>query len=103
MQNNSRTQLLTCYADNFFDEAPIFSGLASELGDSSFFITGATGLFGSWIINFLHWATKRGFAEPRVMTLVRREAPFLPNICAFLACLNPADPDPIIKHFFIFN
>ena len=71
MSELSRGELLDCYAEQYFGEHQIFRVLADKIQDNSFFITGATGLFGSWMMAFLHWTVKRKFAEPKVAILTR--------------------------------
>ena len=62
---------MVTYAENFFDEHQAFIGIANKVGNNSFFITGATGLFGNWVLAFLLWTAKRNLAEPRISVLSR--------------------------------
>ena len=68
MTDEFRGDLFTSYAEEYFARYPIFKHVADRVGNNSFFITGATGLFGSWILAFLHWTIKRKFAEPRLLS-----------------------------------
>ena len=73
MENFNNDPLLTRYAFNFFDRHIAFKHLAQEMGDSSFFITGGSGLFGSWILSFFDWVVKRKYSEPELTILSRRD------------------------------
>ncbi len=72
MENFKNDPLLARYAFNFFDRHIAFKHLAQEIGNSSFFITGGSGLFGSWILSFFDWAVKRKYSEPELTILSRR-------------------------------
>ena len=74
-----RGDLFTSYAEEYFARYPIFKHVADRVGNNSFFITGATGLFGSWILAFLHWTIKRKFAEPKVAILARNKTSVFPS------------------------
>ena len=63
--------LMVTYAEKFFDEHQASIELAKKVGNSSFFVTGATGLFGDWVLAFLLWTVKRKLAEPRIAVLSR--------------------------------
>ena len=73
MENFKHDSLLARYAFNFFDRHIAFRHLAKEIGNSSFFITGGSGLFGSWILSFFDWSLKRKYSEPELTILSRRE------------------------------
>ncbi|MDC1120284.1 NAD(P)-dependent oxidoreductase [Alphaproteobacteria bacterium] len=66
---------LQTYAHDFFDQHKEFVALADKVGDSSFFITGGTGLFGCWVLSFFDWAQQRKLADPKICILVRRQLP----------------------------
>ena len=53
MQKFNNDALLTSFAFDFFDRQTAFKHLAQEVGNSSFFITGGSGLFDSWLLSFL--------------------------------------------------
>lgn len=55
----------------FFDEKKEFKILADKVGGNSFFITGASGVFGQWIISFFEWTISRGIACPSIRLLLR--------------------------------
>ena len=73
MENYDNDSLLTRYAFNFFDRHDAFRHLAKEIGDSSFFITGGSGLFGSWILSFFNWSVSRKYSDPELTILSRQE------------------------------
>ena len=73
MENFRNDPLIARYAFNFFDRHIAFKHLAQEIGNSSFFITGGSGLFGSWILSFFDWSLKRKYSEPELTILSRRE------------------------------
>ena len=69
---NSIPELFDRYAWSFFDQHDAMKEFASTMGDKHYFITGATGLFGTWLLCFMDWCHARSLAEPRVTNLVRR-------------------------------
>ena len=73
MENFNSDPLLTRYAFNFFDRHIAFKHLAQEMGNSSFFITGGSGLFGRWILSFFNWSERRKYSEPKLTILSRQE------------------------------
>ena len=73
MENFNSDPLLSRYAFNFFDRHIAFKHLAQEMGNSSFFITGGSGLFGAWILSFFNWSVKRKYADPKLTILSRQE------------------------------
>ena len=79
MTDEFRGDLFTSYAEEYFAKYPIFKHVADRVGDNSFFITGATGLFGSWILAFLNWTIKRKFAEPKIAILSRNKTSVFPR------------------------
>ena len=79
MIDKFRRELLASYAEEYFAEYPAFKLLANRVQDNSFFITGATGLFGSWILAFLHWTIKLKLAEPQVSILSRSKTSLSPR------------------------
>ena len=72
MENFNSDPLLTRYAFNFFDRHIAFKHLAQEMGNSSFFITGGSGLFGRWILSFFNWSERRKYSEPKLTILSRQ-------------------------------
>ena len=64
---------ITGFAFNFFDRHTAFRHLAQEVGNSSFFATGGSGLFGSWILSFFDWCVKRKYSEPALTILSRQK------------------------------
>ena len=60
------------YAWSFFDNHSVFKKIAIDCGDNSYFMTGGTGLFGTWILLFFDWCHEKGFSKPRVTALTRR-------------------------------
>lgn len=79
MINESRVDLFTSHAEEYFARYPLFKHVADRVGNNSFFITGATGLFGSWILAFLNWTIKRKFAEPKIAILSRNKTIVFPR------------------------
>ena len=73
MENFNSDSLLTSYAFNFFDRHIAFKHLAQEMGNSSFFITGGSGLFGRWILSFFNWSERRKYSEPKLTILSRQD------------------------------
>ena len=73
MENFNSDPLLSRYAFNFFDRHIAFKHLAQEMGNSSFFITGGSGLFGAWILSFFNWSVKRKYADPKLTILSRQD------------------------------
>ena len=64
---------ITRFTFNFFDRHTAFKHLAQEVGDNSFFVTGGSGLFGSWILSFFDWCVERKYSEPELTILSRQE------------------------------
>ena len=60
------------YAWSFFDNHLVFEKIAIGCGDNHYFMTGGTGLFGTWILLFFDWCHEKGFSKPRVTALTRR-------------------------------
>ena len=56
---------------SFFDEHENFHALATKVGTNSFFITGASGVFGQWITCFLDWVVARDLGSPTTAMLLR--------------------------------
>ncbi len=79
MIDESRVDLFTSHAEEYFARYPLFKHVADRVGNNSFFITGATGLFGSWILAFLNWTIKRKFAEPKIAILSRNKTIVFPR------------------------
>ena len=79
MIDESRVDLFTSHAEEYFARYPLFKHVADRVGNNSFFITGATGLFGSWILAFLNWTIKRKFAEPKIAILSRNKTIVFPS------------------------
>ena len=79
MINESRVDLFTSHAEEYFARYPLFKHVADRVGNNSFFITGATGLFGSWILAFLNWTIKRKLAEPKIAILSRNKTIVFPR------------------------
>ena len=73
MKNSRQDRLFVTFAFNFFDRHQNFKKLALEIGTSSFFITGGSGLFGNWILSFLDWALQRKYADPNAIVLSRKK------------------------------
>jgi nucleoside-diphosphate-sugar epimerase len=73
MQKFNSDPLLTSFAFDYFDRQTGFRHLAQEVGNSSFFITGGSGLFGSWLLSFFDWCVKRKYSEPELTILSRQE------------------------------
>ena len=69
---NSDSQI-TRFTFKFFDRHTAFKHLAQEVGNSSFFVTGGSGLFGSWILSFFDWCVERKYSEPELTILSRQE------------------------------
>ena len=69
----SEPELFERYAWSFFDRHDGLIEFSETIGDKHYFITGATGLFGRWLLSFMDWCHARKFAEPRVTALVRRD------------------------------
>lgn len=65
------------YAWSFFDSHSVFKKIAIDCGDNSYFMTGGTGLFGTWILLFFDWCHENSLSKPRVTALARRPD-FLP-------------------------
>ena len=63
---------ITRFTFNFFDRHKAFKHLAQEVGNS-FFVTGGSGLFGSWILSFFDWCVERKYSEPELTILSRQE------------------------------
>ena len=63
----------TLFAFNFFNNNKIFTQLGNYLQDKSFFMTGATGLFGRWITEYFNWLIENKIASPKVTILTRNE------------------------------
>lgn len=72
MKNFRQDRLFASFTFNFFDRHQNFKKLAAEIGTSSFFITGGSGLFGHWILSFLDWALQRKYADPNAIVLSRK-------------------------------
>ena len=64
---------ITRFTFNFFDRHTAFKHLAQEVGNNSFFVTGGSGLFGSWILSFFDWCVERKYSEPELTILSRQE------------------------------
>ena len=73
MDNFDNGSLLRLYAFSFFDRHTAFKHLAQEIDNSSFFITGGSGLFGSWILAFFDWCVKRKYSNPKLAILSRKQ------------------------------
>jgi len=56
----------------FFDRHDAMFKLAANIGDKRYFITGASGLFGSWFISFIDWCHARQISSPQITALVRQ-------------------------------
>lgn len=69
----SEFERLTPYAWSFFEKHPIFEKIATGCGDNRYFLTGGTGLFGTWMLLFFDWCHERGLSEPRTTILTRRD------------------------------
>jgi len=76
---------LTPFAFRFFDQNLVFQKIAIDCGDKHYFLTGGTGLFGTWILMFFEWCHERGLSHPRVTALTRRDV--LPHR-KFITTLN---------------
>jgi nucleoside-diphosphate-sugar epimerase len=63
---------LNSYTWPFFDHHAALPKLASTIGDKHYFITGGSGLFGSWVISFMDWCHVRKLASPKITALVRQ-------------------------------
>ena len=79
MIDESRVDFFTSHAEEYFARYPLFKQVADRVWTNSFFITGATGLFGSWILAFLNWTIKRKFAEPKIAILSRNKTIVFPR------------------------
>lgn len=66
-------QNLKSFAYSFFDQHSAFKKVANDCGEKTYFLTGATGLFGSWLLQFFDWCHDRKLAEPKIVALVRRD------------------------------
>lgn len=73
---SAQEKIFSKNASLFFDSLPVFKNIAADIGESSFFLTGASGLFGAWILNFLRWSCSRKYACPSVTVLSRNELEF---------------------------
>ena len=73
MMSSKYNELLVGSACDFFDKHAVFVELASKVSNHSFFLTGGSGLFGSWIQAFLEWTIKRKYAAPTVTILSRKQ------------------------------
>jgi len=71
--HSSKPELLDRYTWSFFDQHDAMKEIALTMGDKHYFITGATGLFGTWLLYFMDWCHARSLAAPRVTNLVRRD------------------------------
>ena len=60
----------------YFDKHDEFRELAKQVGINNFFITGATGVFGGWFIEYFNWVHARSLGEPMVTILSRRPHSF---------------------------
>lgn len=56
---------------DFFEKNKEFSDLAAQISDNSFFITGGSGVFGTWILHYFKWLITKKIASPRVTLLTR--------------------------------
>ena len=72
MDKFKRDSLTTSFAFDFFDRHTAFKNLAQEVGNNSFFVTGGSGLFGSWILSFFDWCVRRKYSEPELTILSRQ-------------------------------
>ena len=59
-------------AFSYFDKHGEFHELAKLVGTDRFFITGATGVFGQWFLEFFNWMHTRRLGEPMATVLSRR-------------------------------
>jgi len=58
-------------AFSYFDKHGEFHELAKLVGTDKFFITGATGVFGGWFLEYFNWMHTRQLGEPVVTILSR--------------------------------
>ena len=75
MTDFNKSRLVEKFAFCFFEGSSEFENLARKLGEKSFFITGGSGLFGSWILAFFKWARVKHLDEPSVTLLARKKTP----------------------------
>ena len=71
--NICNSDLFDKYSWSFFDRHEGLSAVGMGLEDKNIFITGATGLFGTWFLSFIDWCHSKQISEPRVTALVRRD------------------------------
>jgi dTDP-glucose 4,6-dehydratase/UDP-glucose 4-epimerase len=80
------------FVGSFFDRHNEFRLLAEELGETSIFVTGGTGLFGQWVIALVDWMHQRKLAAPRLTVLARRDVlPELPFLTMHLGNIESFD------------
>jgi len=72
MMSVSEHELFHKYTWAFFDKNKSSRDLAVDIQEKHYFITGATGLFGSWLLSFMDWCHARNYSAPQVTVLVRR-------------------------------
>ena len=69
---NNEKLIFEYFTYDFFEKNIEFSNLASQISDNSFFLTGGSGVFGSWILHYFKWLIKKKLASPKVTLLIRK-------------------------------
>jgi UDP-glucuronate decarboxylase len=69
----SRNYVLENFTDDYFEKNIEFTNLASQISDKSFFLTGGSGVFGSWVLHYFNWLIKKKLASPKITILVRNK------------------------------